>query len=171
MVDEFLRLPSRPLLATALVLATVGLSACAEEDDNALAPSLEPVVVPDIRGPEDLDDPYVGLLDEAFREDLEAYSQQEVTLLAAVEEVMSPRAFSVTSPGGEDVDPVLVVTTADARNIDPQVGQELVIAATPVEDFNADTATQELRLGLDATKLEEWDDDVYLLATILEEAP
>lgn len=171
MLDLLGRPSTRPLLATALVLATVGLSACGGEDDNALAPSLEPAVVPDIRGQEDLDDPYVGRLDEAFREDLEAYSKQEVTLLAAVEEVISPRAFTVASPAGEDVDPVLVVTTADVRNIDPEVGQELVIAATPVEGFDADTATEELRLGLDATELEDWDDDVYLLATILEEAP
>ncbi|SOC50047.1 hypothetical protein SAMN05660748_2785 [Blastococcus aggregatus] len=171
MADQLGRPHTRPLLAAALVLATLGLSACGDEDDNALAPSLEPASVPDIRGPEDPDDPYVGLLDEAFREDLEAYSQQEVTLLAAVEEVISPRAFTVTSTAGEDLDPVLVVTTADVGNIDPEVGQELVIAATPVEDFDADTAIEELRLDLDATELDAWDDDVYLLATILEEAP
>lgn len=164
------RTPARPLWAAVLVFATVVLSSCADEDDNAEAPFIEPEAVPDIRGPEDPDDPYVGLLDEAFREDLEAYSQQEVTLLAQVEEVLSPRAFSVTSPTG-DVDPVLVVTTPDVRGIDPEPGQDLVIAATPMEDFDARASTDELQLGPDAGELEDWDDDVFLLATILEAAP
>ncbi|WP_324277686.1 hypothetical protein [Blastococcus brunescens] len=97
MVEPRARTRGRPAVATVLVFAAVGLSACADEDDDARAPFREPAV-PDIRGAEDLDDPYVGLLDAAFREDLEAYSGQEVTLLADVADVISPRAFTVTSP-------------------------------------------------------------------------
>ncbi len=50
-----------PALAVALALAGAGLSACGgTDDDNPLAPHLE-AEVPDIRGPDNLDDPYRGL--------------------------------------------------------------------------------------------------------------
>lgn len=159
-----------PALAAVLALAGAGLSACAGEDDNALAPELE-AAVPDIRGPEDLDDPYIGLLDAGFREDLEAYAEQEVTVLADVAAVFSPRAFTVTSPDGGEVEPVLVVTTADAGDVDPQAGQSLVIAATPLRDFQAGVVVDELGLDLGEEQLEEWDDETFLVATILEAAP
>ncbi|SFF47361.1 hypothetical protein [Blastococcus tunisiensis] len=167
MVDRFGR---SPVLAAVLVLAGVGLSACGEEDENALAPTLE-TEIPDIRGADDLDDPYVGILDPAFRADLEAYSEQEVTVLADVADVISPRAFTVTSPSGEEVDPVLVVTTADAGDVEPESGEALVIAATPLEGFDAGTVTEELGLDMDTADLDDWDGDVFLLATILEAAP
>ncbi len=164
------RRPGRPALATVLTLMGLLLSGCGEEDANALAPE-SPVEVPDIRGPEDLDDPYSGVLDAAFREDLEAYTDAEVTLLAEVAEVLSPRAFTVTSPDGEEVDPVLVVTTADSGDVDPRAGQSLIIAATAVEDFDAGVVAEELDVDLDVAQAEEWDDETFLLATVLEPAP
>lgn len=162
--------PDRAVAAAVLALTTTGLVACAAEDDgNPLAPELE-AQVPDIRGSEDLDDPYRGLLDAAFREDLEAYADQEVTLLADVAEVVSPRVFAVTSPNGGEVDPVLVVATADAGNVDLQVGQSLVIAATPVRDLEAEAVVEEQALDVEQEQLEEWDGETYLVATILETA-
>ncbi|TQN42617.1 hypothetical protein FHU33_2023 [Blastococcus colisei] len=155
-----------PALAVVLVLAGGGLSACAA-DDEATAPELE-VEVPDLRGAEDPDDPYIGLLDAAFREDLEAYARQEVTLLADVAEVLSPQAFTVTSPEGGEVDPVLVVTTVG--DADPRAGQPLYIAATPVRDFQADVVIEELGLDVDPDELEDWEDETFLVATILESA-
>jgi hypothetical protein len=167
-VDRTSRLAG-PALAAVLVLAGAGLSACADEDDNALAPN-SPVELPDIRGPEDLDDPYSGVLDASFVEDLPAYVEEEVTLLAAVAEVLSPRAFTVTSPGdGDEVEPVLVVATnAAAGGAEPAAGAELLIAATPVDEFDAALATEELGLDVRPQELERWDDEVVLVATILE---
>lgn len=158
-------------LAAVLALAGVGLSACTGTDaNNPMAPDLE-AEVPDIRGPEDLDDPYRGHLDAAFREDLEAYAAEEVTVLAGVAEVLSPRAFTVTSPDGEDVEPVLVVSTAEAGDVDPQAGQALVIAAVPVRDLQAAVVVEDLDLDVDESRLEEWDGDTFLVATIVEPAP
>jgi len=162
--------PYRPGAAAVLALTAAGLVACSgEDDDNPSAPELE-TQVPDVRGSEDLDDPYRGLLDAAFREDLEAYVDQEVTLLADVAEVVSPRVFAVTSPDGGEVDPVLVVATADAGDVDPQVGQSLVIAATPVRDLEAGTVVEEQGLDVQQQQLEEWDGEPYLVAAILEPA-
>ena len=158
-----------PGMAVVMALAGGGLSACGGMDDeNPLAPS-DPVELPDIRGADDIDDAYSGLLDPAFREDLDAYEDIEVTLLADVAEVISPRVFTVTSPDGSDVDPVLVVTTADAGDVDPQAGRPLLIAATPVGDFAARAVAEELGMDLDE-RLEEWDDETFLVATIVEPA-
>lgn len=155
-------------LAAVLVLAGV-LSGCAGTDDDALAPDLE-AEVPDIRGPEDLDDPYVGYLDAAFREDLDAYSGQEVTLVADVVEVVSERVFTVGSPGDDEVEPVLVLATADAGDTGPRPGESLVLAATPVQDLDVAAAVEDLGLEVDPGQLEDRDGETYLLTTILEPA-
>ena len=157
-----------PALAAALALSGSGLSACAGQDgDNPLAPSA-PVQLPDIRGAEDLDDAYSGVLDAAFREDLDAYDGIEVTLLA---EVISPRVFTVTSPDDAGVEPALVVATAEAGGPAPEAGTPLLLAATPVDGFDAAVVAEELRLDLDEEAVEEWDGETFLVATIVEPAP
>jgi hypothetical protein len=158
-----------PTLAAVLALTGAGLSGCAA-DDGASAPDLE-VQVPDVRGPEDLDDPYSGVLDAAFYEDLPAYAGQEVTLLAEVAEVISPRVFTITSPDDEEVGEVLVVATQDAGDVDPEAGQALLVAATPVDSFEAGVVTEELGLDVGADQLEEWDEQPFLVAEILQPAP
>ena len=158
-----------PTLAAVLALTGAGLSACADEDDNALAPN-SPVEVPDIRGPEDLDDPYTGVLDAKFYEDLPAYTGQEVTLLAEVVEVLSPRVFTVTSPDDPDVGPLLVVGTEEAGDVDPEAGQSLVIAATPGDEFDPEVVAEELALDIDHEPLEEWEGEPFLIGEVLEPA-
>ncbi|WP_116452309.1 hypothetical protein [Blastococcus litoris] len=158
-----------PLLSAGLALSGVALAGCGDDlDDQATAPELE-AAVPDIRGEDDVTDVYTGLLDERFVEDLPAYEDQEVTVLGEVAEVLSPRVFSLTSIDESDVDQVLVVTTAaaDAR---PEPGAELVVAATPETDLDAQAVVTELDLDVDADELGEWEDEAYLVATIVEPA-
>ena len=162
--------PAGPALAAVLTLSVIGLSGCAgQDDDNPLAPTA-PVELPDIRGADDLDDPYSGVLDEAFREDLDAYDGIEVTLLVEVAEVVSSRVFSVTSPVDDDVDPVLVVTTEAAGELEPESGDQLLLAAEPVDEFDAEVVAEQLRVDLDAEAVDEWDDETFLVATIVEPA-
>ena len=160
---------TRPTLAVVLALAGAGLSGCGDEDDIALAPN-SPVEVPDVRGEDDLDDPYTGVLDAAFYEDLPAYAGQEVTLLAEVAEVFSPRVFTLTAPGDAEAGDVLVVATEDAGDVDPQAGQSLVVAATPVDSFEAGVVVDELALDVDPAELEEWDERTFLVAEVLQTA-
>jgi hypothetical protein len=158
-----------PTLAAVLALAGAGLSGCAEDDPSSAPDS--PVEVPDIRGESDLADPYTGVLDRDFFDDLPAYAGQEVTLLAEVAEVFSPRVFTVTAPDDAEVGEVLVVATEDAGDVDPQAGQALVVAATPVDSFDAGIVLEELALDVDAGQLEEWDGATFLVTTVLEAAP
>ncbi len=164
----------RPLagsaLAAVLALAGAGLSGCAWAERSAADRGTE-VELPDVRGPEDLDDPYNGLLDADFHEDLPACTGQEVTLLAEVVEVLSPRVSTMTSPEDTGVGPVLVVATEDAVDVDPQAGAPLVVAATPVDSFDAAVVTEELSLDVDPAQLEQWDDQAFLVAEVLAPAP
>lgn len=159
-----------PALAAVIALTGVGATACGgSDDDNPLAPDLESEV-PNIRASDDPGDVYRGLLDAAFREDLEAYAEQEVTVLGDVADVLSPRAFTLTSADGSDVEPVLVITSAEADDIDPDAGETIVVAATTIQDLDPEAVVEELDLELDEGDLDEWEDDTYLLATIVEAA-
>ena len=143
-----------PTLAAVLALAGAGLSGCAEAE--ATAPDLESRI-PDLRGEGDLDDAYSGVLDADLYEDLSAYAGQEVTLLAEVAEVVSPRAFTVTAPDDAEVGEVLVVATPDAGDVEPEAGGQVLVAATPVDAFDAGVVVEELGLEVDAAELAEWD--------------
>ncbi len=92
-------------------------------------------------------------------------------MLAAVDEVLSPRSFTVTSPDDAEVGPVLVITAEAAAEIEPQVGDELVIAATATNEFDADAVAGEFGLTLNSERYEEWDGEMFLVATIIEPAP
>jgi hypothetical protein len=164
------RPPAGTTLAAALALVGAGLSGCAVTEEEAEEPT-SPVEVPDLRGADDLQDPYTGVLDAEFAEDLDAYTGIEVTLLAEVAEAIFPRAFTVTSPEGEEVDPVLVVTTEDAGSAEPAAEDQLYLAATPVDEFDATVVTDELGLDVAPEELEAWDDEVFLVATVMEPAP
>lgn len=157
-----------PTLAAVLALTGVGMSACGDEPHPPLAGG--DVEVPDIRGPGDLEDPYTGALTATFVEEMTAYAGEEVTVLADVVDVVSPRVFTVTSPDDAEVGPVLVVATEDAGDFDPQAGQALYVAATPVRSFDAGVVAEELSLDVDRAPLAEWDDQTFLVAEVLQPA-
>jgi hypothetical protein len=150
-----------------LLAAGALLAGCGSEEDPVAGTEVE---VPDIRGPEDPDDPYSGALDESFREDLDVWSGQEVTLLATVEEVLSPRTFTVGAPIGPEIEPVLVVVADDVTAAEPEGGENWVIAATPVEGFELEEVSEALAIDLPEDEYEEWEGETFLLATVLEEA-
>lgn len=153
---------------TWLVLATsAALAGCAADEEDMAGTEVE---VPDIRGSGDVTDAYTGALDAAFREDLDVWSDVEVTLLATVEEVLSPRTFTVTAPIGPEIEPVLVVVAESAGAQVPEAGENWVIAATPIENFDVDVVAETLDLPLSDEQYETWDEETFLVATALEEA-
>lgn len=155
-------------LATA-VLTAATLGACSRQDVVGL-PEGTGIDVPDIRGADDVGDLYTGALNEHVRDQLPAWPGQELTVLAEVAEVVSPRAFTVTSPEGvERIDPVLVVATDDA-GADAAAGEQLVLAVTPVEGFLADVVVDEFGLDADPGALAEWEGSTFLVATVVEPA-
>ncbi len=147
---------------TAVVLAGMAtLSACTE---NPQQPETG-TDAPDIRGSQDLEDPYDGPYTDDFHTDVEAYVDQEVTLEASVDRVVSPIAFTITGPDGEDVAPLLVV----AQNPLPalEAGQDVVVAATPQDDFSVSAVADRLNAHLPEEPYEEWEGEPYLSASMV----
>ena len=149
----------RLAVGAASALAAVSLSACSG-DGNA---PQDPEEVPDIRGDDDLTDPFTGAYDAEFAEDMSVYAGQEVTLSAEVAEVFSPQVFSITAPDGGEVEPALVVAE-QAPDLLVE-GDQVTVAATPIEGFDAESILGD---DVEAADVEDWDDEVYLAAEIVE---
>lgn len=145
-------------------LSALSLAACAAEGN---APQ-DPEDVTDVRGEDDLTDPFTGAYDAAFNEDMTAYVGQEVTLSASVDEVFAPQAFTITSPDGSDVDPALVVAEQAVDGLEP--GQQVTVAATPFDDFELGALEARLGADLDDAAFEPFEDATYLSAGIVEPA-
>ena len=144
----------------ALVLAvTAALPACAEDPQQPETGS----DAPDIRGSGDLEDPYDGPYTPDFHTDVEAYVDQEVTLEASVDRVVSPVAFTITGPDGQEVEPLLVV--ADEPLPDLRAGQDVVVAATPQDDFEVSAVEDRLDAALPKQTYVEWEGEPYLSAS------
>lgn len=157
------RPPGAVLLALATA-ASVSLTACG---GNPEQPDLGEDVA-DVRGPGDLADPYDGPYDDDFHTDVEAYADQEVTLSAAVDQVVSPVAFTITGPDGEEVEPLLVVSTEPVEGLQP--GDDLLVAATPQRELDIPELESALGTDLEDELYEEWEGEPYLTASIVQPA-
>jgi hypothetical protein len=92
--------PRRAVTAAAVAVAALGLSACG-------GPTTPPPGAPaeQLLNPEAMPTgPFAGPYDQAFAADLEHYAEQEVVLRAQVETVVSPVAFTITTPEPSDAD-------------------------------------------------------------------
>lgn len=115
-------------VATALAVAALVLSGCEDDADGSSA-----------------------LTVEAIQSDAGAYEGQQVTVLAEVEEIVSPFAYSIRGTTDAATEPILVVAADDWSDLEPDV---------PVR------VEGELRTGLVLVELEELlnqdlDDDLY----------
>ncbi|MCZ2805235.1 hypothetical protein O2W18_08985 [Modestobacter sp. VKM Ac-2983] len=155
-----------PLLgvASALLLA---LSGCGGEDERDGSLAVGETDVSDIRGEDDFTDPYTGEYDEEFANDVDVYAGTEVTVLGRVEEVLSPTSFTLVGPGDESVEPVLVVAADEIVGLAP--GLLVTVAATAAKQFDVAEVETQLGIDLEDEQYEEWEDEAFLLATIVEE--
>lgn len=155
----------RTAAAVFVVVTAVTLPACSEDDPEPSAGD----EVPDVRGSEDLDDVFNGPYSADLREDLEGYDGQEITVEGTVDRVLSPVAFTLGPPDGDDAEPVLVVVEEAATA--PEAGEDVVVAATAQDEFRTDEVGAELDLLEDDETFEEWEGDPYLRASLVEPAP
>lgn len=158
-----------PRLAGGVLVAALGgavLAGCSGVDDEE-AVGGEPTTAadPDVRPPGDLEDPYDGAYTAEFREDLDAYAGLEVTLTGEVVSIVSPVAFTMTGPDGADVEPILVVTSTEPALMP---GEQVAIGAVPGDEFDLADVEEALGADLPDEAFEEWDDEPFLAASIVE---
>jgi hypothetical protein len=115
MISDHDHRPRRAVIAAAVAVAALGLSACGgpttPPPGAPVVQLLDPEAIPTgpYAGPydqafaEDLEH-YAGPYDQAFAEDLEHYAEQEVVLRAQVGTVVSPVAFTITTPEPSEAD-------------------------------------------------------------------
>ena len=155
--------PAMRLIAGAVASAAT-LTACS----NGVNEPQDPAQVPDVRGEDDPTDVFTGAYDAEFREDMSVYTGQEVTLTAQVDELLAPAAFSITSEGGGDVEPLLVIAEDGIEGL--QEGWSVTVAATPFDEFDPAEVEGRIDVDLDEDELKEWEGEPYLIASIVEAA-
>lgn len=148
-VDERVRQSVRrpPSAVVVMALAVTGLMLSSCEDDFSSSSALTV---------------------EAIQSDLAAYEDEQVTVLAEVQEIVSPFAYSIRGTTDAFTEPILVVAADDWSDLEPDV---------PVR------VEGELRTGLVLVELEEllnqdlddqtyaaWESGVYIVAEHSERA-
>ena len=156
----------RSTVAGALVsaaLSGVVLAGCSEDyETNETAPADA-----DVRPAEDLEDPYDGPYAKEFREDIEGYTGQEVSLLGEVERVLSPIAFVLA--GEDGVEPILVISQSEFGDLRP--GQAVAVAATPWDEFELTEVEEAIGSDLPDEAYTDWEGEPFLDASIVEPRP
>ena len=114
----------------------------------------------DIRGSGQLTASYDGPYTAEFHTNIEAYVGRQVTVEAAVERILSPIAFTVIGPGGEGVEPILVISQRELADLQP--GQVVVVTAVAEDEFQLSGLEEELDADLPDESYEEWEDRPYL---------
>ncbi|GGG72516.1 hypothetical protein GCM10011374_41560 [Kocuria dechangensis] len=157
----------RRAAAAAVAVAALGLSACGSADPSPGAPAeqlLDPETLPT--------GPYAGPYAQAFAEDLEHYAEQEVRLSAAVETVVNPVAFTITTPEdtaentgeGGAVAPLLVVEFDDTSPA-LRPGDPVEVTGTVHEAYNVPDTEENLGDPPGPEVLASYDGQPFLEAT------
>ena len=158
---------TRPLRATtprtaAAVLAAataLGLAACGDSE-----PAADTDDVPAYEALEG--SPYEGRYEADFLESIDDYAGEEVTLTAAVEEVIGPDAFTISGTEDTYVEALLVVGAEQAAELSP--GAAVEISGTVRDGFETADVEDELGVDLDDPLFEEWEQEPYLAADDIE---
>ncbi|MFI7584955.1 hypothetical protein ACH9DO_14320 [Kocuria sp. M1N1S27] len=103
---------------------------------------------------------YTGPYDQAFIDELDTYTAQDVTVTAEVNETLTPDAFTI----GADVDPLLVIETDESiPPVDP--GQEVEVTGTVEEIFEIVVVEEDWGLDLDDEMFAVYEGEPYLVAS------
>ena len=154
--------PGRASVAGAVLMATLGVTALAGCGQDDTPPSSPDEV--DVRPVEDLEETYDGRYGEGFRDDIEGYTDLEVSLLGEVRRIVSPIAF--TLGGGDDAEPILVVMDEELGGLVP--GQVVAVAAVPRGEFTLAEVEAAIGSDLPDEAYAAWEGGHYLEASIVE---
>ncbi|WP_460669064.1 hypothetical protein [Kocuria himachalensis] len=172
MISDHDHRPRRAVIAAAVAVAALGLSACG---GPTTPPPGAPVV--QLLDPEAIPTgPYAGPYDQAFAEDLEHYAEQEVVLRAQVGTVVSPVAFTITTPepseadSGEDtgdggVAAPLLVVDFDDTSPTLRPGDRVEITGTVHAAYNVPDTEENLGAPPGPEVLASYDGQPFLNAT------
>ncbi|WNV77665.1 hypothetical protein [Geodermatophilus sp. DSM 44513] len=153
---------ARATVATVAAFATVGLAACGDTAGDEAGADVEEVTEDDAAAA----GPYDGAYDSAFYGDVTSYVDEQVTLSADVNEVITPEAFTIAGADDTTVEPLLVVGATGDDQLSPETTVE--VTGTVMEGFTVTDVEQDLGIDLDDALFEEYADENYVVADSVE---
>ena len=99
-------------------------------------------------------------------DDLEASIGEELTVVGAVQDVITPDVFTLVDPTGTTLDPVLVVGADASDSLAPE--QEVQVTGVVKSDFDIAQAEETLDIQLEDELLTEWREGLYVEAQQVE---
>lgn len=108
---------------------------------------------------------YDGPYDSGFADQQDSLVDEQVTVSAAVDEVLDDTSFTVA---GDDsgVEPLLVVDAGSSATVEPDV--EVDVTGTVQLSFALAGVEEELGLDLDDELYAEWEGETYLVASAVD---
>lgn len=154
-----------------LAISALGLTACGDDtsgtETGADVEDIQEEGVEEEGVEEDaVVDPYVGLYDTAFYEDLDTYVGEEVTVSADVNEILSPMSFTIAGTEDTSVESLLIVSASEMNDLESGLAVE--VTGTVHEAFDLPTVESEMDVDLDDELYSEWDGEPYIEATAVD---
>jgi hypothetical protein len=149
----------RRALVGIVAASTLGLTACSEDTAGPETGT----DVGDIQGEGgEARGPHDGEYDIDFYEDLESYADQEVTVSADVNEVVSPTAFTIAGTDDTTVEELLILGAEDTTVLEPEM--TVAVTGTVHPEFVIEDVEQDLGVDLDDALFEVWFQEPYIVA-------
>lgn len=153
----------RRAAATAVLpFAALTLTGCNGTSGPEEGTDVEDIVQEEAAGANAYDSAY----NEGFRGQMDTLTGETVTVSATVNEMVSPKSFTIAGTDDTSVDPLLIVTDEDLAEISPGV----IVKVTGVvrEAFNLPTVEEKMDLEVEDGAMENWDGEPYLQGTGIE---
>lgn len=151
----------KPAATAGLAVSMLGLTACSEDTAGPETGT----DVADIQE-EDVVEPYDGVYDSEFYDDVESYDGEEVTVSADVNEVVSSTSFIIAGTDDTAVEPLLVVHDGEMTELEPDL--TVAVTGTVHQTFDLPTVEEDMGLDLDDGLYEEFDAQPYIEATSID---
>lgn len=164
MTSTHTRPVTRLAAGAASVAALFALTGCADDaaDESSEQTSASQEATMDAEASADEE---VVRLDDVG-DDLEASVGEELTVVGAVQDVITPDVFTLVDPTGTTLDPVLVVGADASDTLAPE--QEVEVTGVVKDDFDIEQAEETLDIQLEDELLTEWRDGLFLEAQQVE---
>lgn len=107
--------------------------------------------------------PYDGVYDQGFYDDVDTYVGEEVTVSADVNEILTPKSFTIAGTDDTTVEALLVLHDTELPEVTP--GLTVGVTGTVQEAFDLPTVEEEMGVDLDDAAFEDWDGEPYIEAT------
>lgn len=167
--DRNSRLRARVTALAAIPLIGIGLVGCSEDTAGPeTGTDVEDIQEQDVAEEDGLTDatvPYHGPYDETFKDNVDDWVDQDVTVSADLNEVLTDRWFTIAGTDDTSVDALLVLHR-DPGAFDP--GETVEVTGTVHGEFVLIDVEMELDTDLDDEVFGQWEGEPYIDATAVD---